>query len=101
MYEVIVEAVAAKGLRKLPIDVVRRIANELRGLASEARPPRCRKMVGGVNAYRIRVGDYRIVYESMTPDVRLWCKPSVTGRTSTRDDGSGKRCRPPNPPFFR
>jgi mRNA interferase RelE/StbE len=63
MYEVIVEAGAAKGLRKLPVDVLRRIAQELRGLEVEARPPGCRKMVGGENAYRIRVGDYRILYE--------------------------------------
>ena len=63
MYEVIVEAAAAKSLRRLPADVVRRIAGELRGLAAEARPPGCRKIVGGEDAYRVRVGDYRIVYE--------------------------------------
>jgi mRNA-degrading endonuclease RelE of RelBE toxin-antitoxin system len=28
-----------------------------------ARPPGCKKLKGGDNEWRIRVGDYRIVYE--------------------------------------
>jgi len=63
MYEVIVEAGAAKGLRRLPADVVRRIARQIRGLTADARPAGCRKLTESENAYRIRVGDYRIVYE--------------------------------------
>ena len=63
MYEVIVEAGVAKGLRRLPADVVSRVARQLRGLTADARPPGCRKLSESENAYRIRVGDYRIVYE--------------------------------------
>jgi len=62
MYEVTIETGAAKGLRKLPKETLQRIAQELRSLSQDARPPGCRKIVGSENAYRIRVGDYRIVY---------------------------------------
>jgi mRNA interferase RelE/StbE len=31
-------------------------------LAIDPRPPGCRKLHGGDNAFRIRVGDYRVVY---------------------------------------
>ena len=63
MHEVILESSAAKGLRKLPKEVVQRIAAELRALREDARPAGCRKIVDSENAYRIRVGDYRIVYQ--------------------------------------
>ena len=33
------------------------------GLASNPRPPGCLKMQGGDGLYRVRVGDYRIIYQ--------------------------------------
>jgi len=63
MYEVVVEAAAAKGLRKLPKDVIERIAGELRNLREDPRGPGSKKIVGSERFYRIRVGDYRIVFE--------------------------------------
>jgi mRNA interferase RelE/StbE len=63
MYEVIVESAAAKGLRRFPKDVVEKVAKELKGLREDPRAPGCRKIVGSTDTYRIRVGDYRIVYE--------------------------------------
>jgi mRNA interferase RelE/StbE len=35
----------------------------LERLASTPRPPGCKKLKGGDDEWRIRVGDYRIVYE--------------------------------------
>lgn len=35
----------------------------MRELAANPRPPGCRKLVGGKNDWRNRVGDYRVVYE--------------------------------------
>jgi mRNA interferase RelE/StbE len=32
-------------------------------LASVPRPPGCKKLVGGDKEWRIRIGDYRVVYE--------------------------------------
>ena len=43
--------------------MVARIVPRLEGLASAPRPPGCKKLSGGDNEWRIRVGDYRIVYE--------------------------------------
>ncbi len=40
----------------------RRMLRAAGNLATNPRPDGCRKMQGSKNAYRIRVGDYRIVY---------------------------------------
>ena len=42
----------------------------IRGLAANPRPPRCRKLTGSQNDWRIRVGDYRVVYE-IADDIRV------------------------------
>ncbi|HEX7360254.1 MAG TPA: type II toxin-antitoxin system RelE/ParE family toxin [Bryobacteraceae bacterium] len=56
-------ASAAKELHVLPAKVVARIVPRLEHLASAPRPPGCKKLKGGDKEWRIRVGDYRIVYE--------------------------------------
>lgn len=43
--------------------MIARIMARLERLASSARPPGCKKLKGGDKEWRIRVGDYRIVYE--------------------------------------
>jgi mRNA interferase RelE/StbE len=60
-YEIRFKPSAAKELAKLPRDVQRRIAPAIEGLAANARPPGAEKLAGEV-AWRIRVGDYRVVY---------------------------------------
>jgi mRNA interferase RelE/StbE len=60
-YEIRFKPAAAKELAKLPRDVQRRIAPVVEGLAVNARPAGAEKLAG-VEARRIRVGDYRIVY---------------------------------------
>ena len=40
-----------------------RILVALRGLASNPRPSGCKKLVGGERDWRVRVGDYRVLYE--------------------------------------
>lgn len=46
----------------LPNKVIARMIPRLEQLASMPRPPGCKKLKGGDNEWRIRVGDYRIVY---------------------------------------
>ncbi len=41
----------------------RRIAAAIDGLAPDPRPEGCAKLAGAGDAYHIRVGDYRIVYQ--------------------------------------
>ena len=63
MYRVVVERAAEKDLRRLPLDVRFRVANALRSLANDPRPVGSRKLAGTKHDWRIRVGDYRVIYE--------------------------------------
>ena len=62
-YRVALTASAVKELHGLPSTVVGRIVPRLEHLAASPRPPGCKKLKGGDREWRIRVGDYRIVYE--------------------------------------
>ncbi|KYC39106.1 addiction module toxin RelE [Scytonema hofmannii PCC 7110] len=54
---------AKKQLRKLPLDVQKRIQARVNDLKIEPRPDGVKKLKGQENSYRIRIGDYRVVYE--------------------------------------
>lgn len=63
MYQVYLERAAERGLKELgPADFHRVIAR-VRALAQNPRPPGCREIVGSESDWRIRVGDYRVIYE--------------------------------------
>ena len=53
---------AAKELRKLPRQMIPKIVAAVDNLTSNPYPQGVRKLVGTENSYRIRVGDYRILY---------------------------------------
>ena len=61
-YRVALAASAEKELRDLPLKVIARIIPSLEHLATTPGPPRCKKLKGGTNEWRIRIGDFRIVY---------------------------------------
>lgn len=62
-YRVVLTPAAARQYRKFrDRRVVSRIKMALKGLAVDPRPIGAKKMTG-VDGYRIRVGDYRIVYK--------------------------------------
>jgi mRNA interferase RelE/StbE len=52
-----------KDLRKLPRQEVLRIVAAAEALAAEPFPNGCEKLTGTEQTYRIRIGDYRLVYE--------------------------------------
>jgi mRNA interferase RelE/StbE len=62
-YRVEVKLSAIKALATIPNPHRRRIVKAIDGLARHPRPAGCTKLAGADNAYRIRVGDYRIVYQ--------------------------------------
>jgi mRNA interferase RelE/StbE len=62
-YAVEVAPAAVRQLRKLNPTARRRVQAAIELLADEPRPPKARKLVGGAGEWRVRTGDFRIVYE--------------------------------------
>lgn len=62
-YRIKVSPSAARQLRKLDVAARRRIQAAVELLAQEPRPSGAKKLVGGDGEWRVRTGDYRIVYE--------------------------------------
>ena len=60
-YSLVIKKSAERELRVLPKADVRRVTERIRGLAPNPRPPGNEKL-SGQERYRIRQGDYRIVY---------------------------------------
>ena len=54
---------AARALSKFNETLQSRIAAKIDALANQPRPPGVEKLHGHRNRYRLRVGDYRIIYE--------------------------------------
>lgn len=54
---------ASRDLKKFPAQVRERLKGHIDALAHAPRPSGVVKLAGEVNTYRIRVGDYRILYE--------------------------------------
>jgi len=63
MYRVLVERSAEKDIKRLSPDVRLRVAKVLRNLANDPRPVGSRKLAGTKHDWRIRIGDYRVIYE--------------------------------------
>ena len=62
-YEVALAPAATRQLRKFDPQVRRRVQAAIELLATEPRPPAATRLVGGAGEWRVRTGDYRIVYE--------------------------------------
>lgn len=50
-------------MRRLPKQIQERIEKGIDSLAVNPRPPGAKKMKGFENMYRLRVGDYRVIYQ--------------------------------------
>ncbi len=62
MYQVVIEKQAQKQLAKISPPDYNKIVAAIKGLASDPRPFGYKKLKGRPG-YRIRVGDYRIIYQ--------------------------------------
>lgn len=60
-YSVYVKKSAEKELRDVPKPDLRRIVSHIQSLATQPRPHGCEKL-SGEEKYRIRQGDWRVVY---------------------------------------
>lgn len=61
-YLLIVARSAQKELDSLPLEISSRICARIDALATDPRPFGCLKLKGEKNSWRIRVGDYRVIY---------------------------------------
>ena len=62
-YAVALERAAARFLLRLrDAKLKKRLDDAIEALSDDPRPQGCRKLAGTSDRYRIRVGDYRIIY---------------------------------------
>jgi mRNA interferase RelE/StbE len=61
-YRVELAPAAARELRRLDRSIQQRIGDALDALQQNPRPAGCKKLSGPAGWWRVRVGDYRIVY---------------------------------------
>ena len=62
MYALRLARSARKELEALPDAMLARIAHQLDQLPTQPRPHGCKKLRGATALWRIRVGDFRIIY---------------------------------------
>ena len=71
IYEVLLSKTSRKQLATLPTVIHDKIIEDISFLSSVPRPAGCKKLKGYKNAYRIRVGNYRIIYEIVDKELRI------------------------------
>ena len=62
-YTVRFASTATRDFRRLPVQIQDRVRFAIRRLAVNPRPPGVRKISGNLGDYRIRVGQYRVLYD--------------------------------------
>ena len=67
-YRLVIRRSAGKEIEALPPKDRRRVVTKIQGLATNPRPVGCEKL-SGAEKYRLRQGDYRILYEIVDRDL--------------------------------
>lgn len=62
-WQIQIERKAQKALKKISEPYKSKIIEKIEGLADEPRPHNCKKLKGVSGLWRVRVSDYRIVYQ--------------------------------------
>jgi mRNA interferase RelE/StbE len=62
-YAIEIAPAASRQLRKLDPQTRRRIQAVVELLSENPRPPAATQLVGGMGEWRVRTGDYRVIYE--------------------------------------
>lgn len=63
IYEILIEKRAEKDFKRIPFDYFNAIKKEIIALKINPRPNNSRKLHGSKNDWRIRIGNYRILYD--------------------------------------
>ena len=61
-YSVLLAPPAERQLRSFASAIQKRLVKRMKTLQRDPRPPGVKKLAGGKDLYRIREGDYRIIY---------------------------------------
>jgi mRNA interferase RelE/StbE len=70
-YSVFFRESVHKDLREIPKADLARILERISALAEDPRPAGCEKLTG-VHRYRVRQGDYRVVYSIHDDRLQVW-----------------------------
>lgn len=70
-YQVVLSKAARKRLNTLPVFIHNKIIEDIALLSETPRPAGCKKLKGQKNAWRIRIGDYRVIYEIEDKQLRI------------------------------
>jgi len=71
VYSIEIKKSAAREVEALPLSDRRQVVERIGLLADDPRPRECEKLVGG-ERYRVRQGDYRIVYSVEDARLVVW-----------------------------
>ncbi len=63
MYTLLIKHSAERDLRGLPEAIFQRVNSKILALRDDPRPPGVGKLTSDLEGWRIRVGDYRIIYQ--------------------------------------
>jgi mRNA interferase RelE/StbE len=62
-YSIQFKPAAVRQLEELPRAIQNRIALKIEALRNDPFPTGCKKLAGLTDAWRVRVGDYRVIYQ--------------------------------------
>jgi len=62
-YSLSIKRSAAKSLKSIPKNRREKIKAAIQKLKKEPQPANCKKLKASADLYRIRIGDYRVIYE--------------------------------------
>ncbi len=68
-YSVLLAPPAERQLRSFPLVIQKRLVKRIKALQNDPRPPGVKKLAGKDDLYRIREGDYRIIYMIRNTDL--------------------------------
>ena len=71
-WDVQFKSVALRAFQNLPGDARRRVATRIDSLAMDPRPHGAQKLSGDEDHYRVRAGDYRVIYTIDDPARVVW-----------------------------
>lgn len=61
-YRITIDPAALREMKKIPPKIRQQIVHAIDALSGDPRPDGARKLTGSRSSYRIRVGEYRVLY---------------------------------------